>query len=82
MVKWPQIGLLSKTSDKPVGMHFNTPGHTFDDLTVMIIEQMRVASVAHRKSREHFWIHTLPSLTPLASISSRKPWNATDYRIS
>ena len=38
--------------DKPVEMHFNTPGHTFDDLTAMIIEQIRVASATHRNSRE------------------------------
>ena len=50
--------------DKPVGMHFNTSGHTFDDLTIMIIEQMRVANATHRKNRESFWIHTLRSSTP------------------
>ena len=50
--------------DKPVGMHFNTPGDTFDDLTVMIIEQMHVASATHRKNWESFWIHTLQLLTP------------------
>ena len=52
--------------DKPIrmGMHFNTLGHTFDDLTVVIIEQMHVASATHRKNWESFWIRTLRSLAP------------------
>ena len=26
-----------KLCDKPVGIHFNIPGHTFGDLTIMVI---------------------------------------------
>ena len=29
-----------KLPDKPVAVHFNTTGHTFEDLTVMVIENM------------------------------------------
>ena len=29
-----------KLPDKPVAEHFNTIGHTFEDLTVMVIEQI------------------------------------------
>ena len=50
--------------DKPVGRHFNEPGHMFGDLTIMVIKQMGTASAARRKSRESFWIHILRSLTP------------------
>ena len=53
-----------KLSDKPVAEHFNTIGHTFDDLTVMVIEEMHAADSARRKHRESFWIHTLRTLAP------------------
>ena len=52
-----------KLPDKPVAEHFNTTGHSFEDLTVRIIEQI-VAGSARRKQRESFWIHTLQSLAP------------------
>ena len=38
-----------KLSDKPVAEHFNTIGHTFEDLTIMIIEQIHMADSARRK---------------------------------
>ena len=50
--------------DKPVGKHFNDPGHTFGDLTIMAIEQMGKARATRRKNQESFWIHTHQSLTP------------------
>ena len=40
--------------DKLVEMHFNGPGHTFDDLTIMVIKQLNAASATCRKSRESF----------------------------
>ena len=52
-----------KLSDKPVAEHFNTTGHSFEDLTVMVIEQI-MADSARRKQRESFWIYTLRTLTP------------------
>ena len=52
-----------KLSDKPVALHFNTVGHTFGDLSVMVIEQLWKNEAIHRKTRESYWIHTLRSLT-------------------
>ena len=52
-----------KLSDKPVTEHFNTTGHSFEDLTVMVIEQI-MADSARRKQQESFWIHTLQTLAP------------------
>ena len=49
--------------DKPVAEHFNTISHTFEDHTVMVIEQI-LADSARRKQRESFWIHTLQTLAP------------------
>ena len=51
--------------DKPVARHFfNTPGHTFEDVSVMIIEQLHSADSMRRKFRESYWIYTLRTLTP------------------
>ena len=52
-----------KLPDKPVAEYFNTTGHSFEDLTVMIIKQI-VAGSAQQKQRESFWIHTLQILAP------------------
>ena len=53
-----------KLPNKPVAVHFNSVGHTFNDLSITVIEQLWRDNVAHRKSRESYWIHTLRSLTP------------------
>ena len=52
-----------KLPDKPVAEHFNLIGHSFEDLLVMVIEQI-MAGCARRKQRESFWIHTLQTLAP------------------
>ena len=49
--------------DKPVAKHFyDTPGHMFEDVSVMIIEQLRLAGRTRRKYREGYY--TLRTLTP------------------
>ena len=48
--------------DKLVSVHFNMPGHTFDDMTIMVVEQMRVPNSSRKKCQESFWTHTLQSL--------------------
>ena len=54
-----------KLPDKPVAKHFyDTPGHTFEDVSVMIIEQLRSGGRTRRKDREGYWIYTLRTLTP------------------
>ena len=53
----------SKLSDKPVAEHFNMIGHSFEDLTVIIIEQT-IADFVRRKRRESFRIRTLWTLAP------------------
>ena len=37
--------------NKPVAVRFNTHGHTFDDVSVIIIEQMSMARATRRKHR-------------------------------
>ena len=41
-----------KLPDKSVGVHFNTMGHTFEDLTVVVIEQLGSSPVERRKLSE------------------------------
>ena len=50
--------------DKPIAVHFNMLGHTFEDVSVMVIEQIQVKNTAQRKNRESYWIHTLRMLAP------------------
>ena len=52
-----------KLLDKPVAEHFNIISHSFDDLSVMVIEQIMAGS-ARQKQRESLWIHTLQTLAP------------------
>ena len=53
-----------KLPDKPVAANFNTLGHTFEDLTRMVIEELGSAPTKRRKFRERFRIHTLRSVAP------------------
>ena len=53
-----------KLPDKPVAVHFNISGPTFEDVTVMVIKQLGWATTKRRKLRESFWIHTLRSVAP------------------
>ena len=52
--------------NKPVAVHFNTPGHTFDDVSEIIIEQ---SGAARRKYRESYWICSLRSSARMGSTS-------------
>ena len=53
-----------KLPNQPVAVDFNTPGHTFNNLTVMVIQQLGSTTAAHRKHRESYWIHNLQSMAP------------------
>ena len=67
-----------KLPNTPVAEHFNAIGHTFEDLTVRVIEQI-VADSARRKQPKSIWIHTLQTLAsdglnldPLVSLTDIK----------
>ena len=53
-----------KRVDKPVAAHFNRPGHSLADLTIMVLELMRSHNPDLRKKRESYWIYQLQSLHP------------------
>ena len=46
----------NKHLHKATGHHFNQPGHSVSDMTIMIIEQMRRTDRAYREARESMYI--------------------------
>ena len=49
---------------KPVAAHFNSPGLSLGDLSILAIETMKSQDESLRKKRESFWIKELKSLYP------------------
>jgi hypothetical protein len=54
---------IKRNTGTTVSAHFNQPGHTVEDLTVMVIEKIH-GDKNVRKSRERHWVHTLGTLAP------------------
>ena len=50
--------------DTLVVAHFKAPGHSVDDLSVRVIEQVWRDDTAYHKKWERWWIHTFRSVTP------------------
>ena len=51
-----------KIEEKPVAAHFDTSGHSVDDMTVMVIEKPWKDYPGQRKIRESRWTATLRNL--------------------
>ena len=49
---------------KSVSNHFNLPGHSSDDLTVTVLEQVKDTCKSKLKEREKYWIETMGTLHP------------------
>ena len=47
-----------KLPNKPVVVDFDMPGHEFENLVIMIIEQRCSPNTTCRKPRDSYWIHT------------------------
>ena len=54
----------TKKMEKPVAAHFNLPGHSMEDLTIMVFEKIWREDVQLRRRRESYWIHHLRSVVP------------------
>ena len=52
------------TEEKPVAAHFNFPGHSVEDMQVMVIDQLWKRDTTLRKIRESKWISTLETYQP------------------
>ena len=51
--------------DKPIAKHFyNTPCHTFNEVSVMVVKQLRSAGCMRHNYRESYWIYTIQTPTP------------------
>ena len=53
-----------RVAEKPVAAHFNTNGHSADDMTVMVIERLWRDDPILRKIRESRWIASLDTSCP------------------
>ena len=51
-------------TQKPVSTHFNLPGHSMEDLTIMIIEKIETNDDQTRRTRQRYWIDKLRSMAP------------------
>ena len=56
------IGYIrNKTLNQATGSHFNTPGHTLNDMKFTIIEQAKKQDLVYRKEREKLHIRQFNS---------------------
>ena len=62
-MKGHQSDIKWNLPDKIIVAHFNTPGHSADDVMVMVIEQVLKNDAAYCKVRESFWTYILRLLT-------------------
>ena len=49
--------------EKPVANHFNSKGHSLEDLSIIVIKQINREEANIRRVKESYWIQTLRSLT-------------------
>jgi hypothetical protein len=54
----------TKSKNLPMGRHFNLPNHSFDDVSIQGIEQIRNKNESIILKRESFWMLKLQTLTP------------------
>ena len=50
--------------EKPVTAHFNSEGHSLQDLSISVIEQIHREEASYGRAKESYWIQTLQSLAP------------------
>ncbi len=42
-----------KEENQPIGSHFNLPGHAQDNVTVTILDRVKVNNIIYRQEREN-----------------------------
>ena len=55
---------ISLNKNTPIGIHFNLPNHSLENLTVVPIELMTITSPTERRKREAFWQKELVTKYP------------------
>ena len=48
--------VTSEDVSKATGEHFNTPGHSVSDISIVILEKVRSTDDLYRKEREKYFI--------------------------
>ena len=51
--------IRTRKLEKPVAQHFNLPGHSLSDMTVTIMEKVKVNDQQYRQEREKYLIGSL-----------------------
>ena len=51
--------ITNQVYSQPTGAHFNLPGHSLANLTIMILEQVKINDEEYRKQREKYFIRKL-----------------------
>ena len=54
--------IVNKNTNTATGHHFNLPGHSLADLSVIVIEQVKKNDTLYRKEREEFHIRRFNTL--------------------
>ena len=49
--------IVNSLTNTATGAHFTSPGHSLSDMRILILEQVKVRSLAYRKEREKFFIN-------------------------
>lgn len=55
---------ISTNKDTPIGIHFNSLGHTTKHLEIIPIEKLETNSIENRRTKEFFWQITLGTTFP------------------
>ena len=55
---------MGRRLDKPVANRFNSEGHSLEDLSSFVIEQIHQEEANFRKAKESYWIQTPRLLAP------------------
>ena len=55
---------INSGTQRPASAHFNFPGHSMEDLTIMIIEKIASNDGQTRRKLQRYWINELRSMAP------------------
>ena len=56
--------IKNRRLEKPVAKHFNSVGHSLDDLSIFVVEKIHPEDASSRKAKESYWIRLLRLLAP------------------
>ena len=51
--------ITNKIESQPAGAHFNLPGHSLDNMSATILEQVKYNNEGYRKEREKYFLRKL-----------------------